>query len=184
MCHARGSPNHYFGLTRNPVIEIPKPLSTDSCPCGSGEIFGGCCAPILNGELSAPNAERLMRSRFTAHAVHDFPYLHRTFAETRDTPYVEDEYGNDIEWTKLVVHAHETDIRPGVSRVDFSAYFSEEGRDGVLHEKSEFERSDGEWIFTKTLREGPAPVKAAPKIGRNDACPCGSGKKFKKCCGR
>ena len=29
----------------------------------------------------------------------------------------------------------------------------------------------------------PAPVTAAPKIGRNDPCPCGSGKKFKKCCG-
>jgi len=27
-----------------------------------------------------------------------------------------------------------------------------------------------------------APVKAEPKIGRNDPCPCGSGKKFKKCC--
>ena len=28
----------------------------------------------------------------------------------------------------------------------------------------------------------PAPVMAAPKVGRNDPCPCGSGKKFKKCC--
>ena len=26
--------------------------------------------------------------------------------------------------------------------------------------------------------------KAAPKIGRNDPCPCGSGKKYKKCCGK
>ncbi len=30
----------------------------------------------------------------------------------------------------------------------------------------------------------PEPVKIAPKIGRNDPCPCGSGKKYKKCCGR
>ena len=28
------------------------------------------------------------------------------------------------------------------------------------------------------------PIKADPKIGRNDACPCGSGKKFKQCHGR
>jgi len=27
------------------------------------------------------------------------------------------------------------------------------------------------------------PVKVAPKVGRNDPCPCGSGKKYKKCCG-
>ena len=30
----------------------------------------------------------------------------------------------------------------------------------------------------------PAPVKVGEKIGRNDPCPCGSGKKYKKCCGR
>lgn len=28
----------------------------------------------------------------------------------------------------------------------------------------------------------PAPVLAKPKVGRNDLCPCGSGRKFKKCC--
>ena len=28
-----------------------------------------------------------------------------------------------------------------------------------------------------------SPVKKAPKVGRNDPCPCGSGKKYKKCCG-
>jgi preprotein translocase subunit SecA len=27
-----------------------------------------------------------------------------------------------------------------------------------------------------------APVRTEPKIGRNDPCPCGSGKKYKKCC--
>ncbi|NLM89857.1 MAG: preprotein translocase subunit SecA, partial [Candidatus Cloacimonetes bacterium] len=27
------------------------------------------------------------------------------------------------------------------------------------------------------------PIKVAPKVGRNDPCPCGSGKKYKKCCG-
>ena len=29
-----------------------------------------------------------------------------------------------------------------------------------------------------------APVRQAPQVGRNDPCPCGSGKKYKKCCGR
>ncbi len=166
------------------MTETTHPLPTDPCPCCSGSPFGDCCAPLLQGDFVAPDAERLMRSRFTAHAINDFPYLHKTYAETKKTPYVEDEYGNDIAWTKLVVNSHEPDIRPGVSHVDFSAYFSEDGRDGVMHEKSEFELVDGSWIFTKTLREGPAPVKAAPKVGRNDPCPCGSGKKFKKCCGR
>ncbi|HOY84715.1 MAG TPA: preprotein translocase subunit SecA [Candidatus Syntrophosphaera sp.] len=30
----------------------------------------------------------------------------------------------------------------------------------------------------------PRPVHVAPKVGRNDPCPCGSGKKYKNCCGR
>ena len=30
--------------------------------------------------------------------------------------------------------------------------------------------------------EPPEPVLASPKVGRNEPCPCGSGKKFKKCC--
>lgn len=28
------------------------------------------------------------------------------------------------------------------------------------------------------------PIRTGPKIGRNQPCPCGSGKKYKKCCGR
>lgn len=33
-------------------------------------------------------------------------------------------------------------------------------------------------------RSKPQPIKAAPKVGRNDPCPCGSGKKYKNCCGK
>ncbi len=33
------------------------------------------------------------------------------------------------------------------------------------------------------LQNPVAPVSAGPKVGRNDPCPCGSGKKHKKCCG-
>jgi SEC-C motif-containing protein len=53
----------------------------------------------------------------------------------------------------------------------------------VLHEKAEFVRQDGSWIYTRALREGPVPFKKeVPKPGRNDPCPCGSGKKYKLCC--
>jgi uncharacterized protein len=34
-----------------------------------------------------------------------------------------------------------------------------------------------------TLRREPDPLWASSKVGRNDPCPCGSGKKYKKCCG-
>lgn len=38
-------------------------------------------------------------------------------------------------------------------------------------------------LMLRTLEEAEADVKV-PKVGRNDPCPCGSGKKYKKCCGR
>jgi len=37
--------------------------------------------------------------------------------------------------------------------------------------------------FWRAARSAPQRMPAVPKIGRNDPCPCGSGKKFKKCCG-
>ena len=37
---------------------------------------------------------------------------------------------------------------------------------------------------TNTPEEKQRPVRVAAKVGRNDPCPCGSGKKYKKCCGQ
>jgi SWIM/SEC-C metal-binding protein len=34
------------------------------------------------------------------------------------------------------------------------------------------------------LLNWPKPIKAEKKVGRNEPCPCGSGKKYKKCCGK
>ncbi|MBQ4054399.1 MAG: SEC-C domain-containing protein [Clostridia bacterium] len=34
-----------------------------------------------------------------------------------------------------------------------------------------------------SVKKQPVVKKAAEKVGRNDPCPCGSGKKYKKCCG-
>jgi len=38
--------------------------------------------------------------------------------------------------------------------------------------------------FARALAFGDKPYIAPPKVGRNDPCPCGSGKKYKKCCGK
>jgi tetratricopeptide (TPR) repeat protein len=42
-----------------------------------------------------------------------------------------------------------------------------------------------DWLAERTGRHlgPPEPIHASSKVGRNDPCPCGSGKKFKKCCG-
>ncbi|MEO7414455.1 MAG: YchJ family metal-binding protein [Opitutaceae bacterium] len=163
------------------------PLSSDSpCPCGSGRLFGDCCEPILRQQRRAGTAEEVMRSRFTAHALRDHAHLHRTFLTTARLPYQPERESDveDLSWTRLVVHAHETsDAKPDAAFVDFSAYYQDDGTEHVIHEKSEFQRINGEWFYARAVRHGPVPIKSAhPKIGRNDPCPCGSGKKYKHCC--
>lgn len=124
-----------------------------------------------------------MRSRYTAHATQNYAYLHRTYQPTSALPYVEESNPAPIKWTKLVVHSHEAEVKPDLSYVEFSAFFEENGEEQVMQEKSEFRRVAGNWLFVRSLRNGPAPVKSvAPKVGRNDPCPCGSGKKYKHCC--
>ena len=154
--------------------------------CGSGRTFGACCEPLLAQTRFAADAAELMRSRFTAHALRDYRHLHLTDLETAATPYVEEQVDpQEAEWTRLVVHAHETGPKPGTATVDFSAYYRAGDGEQALHEKSEFVQRGGKWFYTRALRQGPAPVRASgPKVGRNDPCPCGSGKKYKQCCGR
>ena len=59
--------------------------------------------------------------------------------------------------------------------VSFVARFREHNKNGAIIERSRFLKENGQWYYI----EGTRPI-----IGRNDPCPCGSGKKFKKCCGQ
>ncbi|ATC64448.1 hypothetical protein CMV30_11055 [Nibricoccus aquaticus] len=157
--------------------------STSPCPCGSGKTFGECCEPIIQQKRVATTAEQVMRSRFTAHVIGDEAHLHRTYVPTASQPYVaEAETGEPMQWTRLVIHSHEHEVKPDMSYVDFTAYYREGDGEKAMHEKSEFLRVNGAWIFNRPIRQGPAPVKTAVKVGRNDPCPCGSGKKYKQCC--
>jgi SEC-C motif-containing protein len=164
--------------------EFTPPRADQPCPCGSKQKYSACCLPILKQEKPAANAEQLMRSRFTAHVARDYAHLHRTVLETSKEPYVEDpQAGPTNNWTRLVIHSHEHGPKPDFSTVDFTAYFLENDVERAFHEKAEFQKIDGTWLYTKALRQGPAPIKATKKeVGRNDPCPCGSGKKYKQCC--
>ncbi|HLY11576.1 MAG TPA: YchJ family protein [Planctomycetota bacterium] len=163
--------------------EFTPPRLDQPCPCGSGQSFAACCNPILKREKPAPDAERLMRSRFTAHVARDFEHLHRTVLETAKEPYVADGDVGGTAWTRLVIHSHEKGTKPDFAYVDFTAYYQEGEVEKALHEKAEFQRVEGTWYYTRAMRQGPAPIKLTQaKAGRNDPCPCGSGKKYKQCC--
>ena len=71
-------------------------------------------------------------------------------------------------------------IREDTVRMIFLAQIrrqEEPKREQVAHETSAQGADDGSKVK-------PTPHRAAAKVGRNDPCPCGSGLKYKKCCGK
>ncbi|WP_207456235.1 YchJ family protein [Azospirillum sp. SYSU D00513] len=159
-------------------------LSAD-CPCRSGKALEACCGPYLAGTAAAPTAEALMRSRYSAFATHNIDYLEETLMpETRgdfDRAEVEAWAKNSL-WTGLEVRSTENggpDDEEGI--VEFQARFTMNGKQQVHHETGSFAKRDGRWFYVDGVL-GARP-RSTPKVGRNDPCPCGSGKKYKKCCG-
>ncbi len=165
------------------------PSAASPCPCGSGKAFAECCGPILDGTASAKTAEQLMRARYAAYAADDIDFLFRSSG-----PEVRDEFDREStrrwaegsEWTGMEVLDVERggeDDDEGV--VEFVAHYTVQGKAFNHQERSLFRRIDGEWRFIDGKLANSTPIRReAPKVGRNDPCPCGSGKKYKKCCGR
>jgi SEC-C motif-containing protein len=143
-----------------------------------------------NNPGTAPTAETLMRSRYSAFAIGDFNYIAAT-QKLKDEP---DQNSADIQesneqtkWIKLKINATENGLekdKTGV--VAFSAHFKEGKHIGRLSERSIFKKEKGQWFYISgehdIQKNTPLINSAAMKIGRNDPCLCGSGKKFKKCC--
>lgn len=152
------------------------------CRCGSGARFDACCGPYLVG-MPAPTAEALMRSRYTAFTLGDGAYIARTFAaEHRDSANTD---LPDVIWVGLKINGTSGGgPLDTTGTVDFSARFRDGGETRIHREISRFRREDGLWVYVDgDIAPATAPVPAG-KTGRNDPCPCGSGKKFKRCCGR
>ena len=162
-------------------------MTDTSCPCGSGAAYPACCAPYIAGEDNAPTAEALMRSRYTAHVKLAAEYLTATQRGPRMTSFSRAEMeqsASSLTWVGLEIvdtEAGGPDDQHGT--VEFIASFKKDGEAGVHHERSTFTRDGQRWLYTAG-KDPKQPVRReTPKVGRNKPCPCGSGKKFKKCCG-
>lgn len=152
------------------------------CPCNSEKEFDQCCGPYLNDEKPAPTAETLMRSRYTAYALKNFPYVIRT-THTSDRPTEEDFKDDDkIQWKELrILETEAGGPEDEEGTVEFEALYQSGGNLYKLHEKSSFVREEDIWYYLDGEIIQPQPVRSE-KMGRNEPCPCGSGKKYKKCC--
>jgi len=159
------------------------------CHCGSGKPFEACCGPYISGAAVAPTAEALMRSRYSAYAAGAIDYLGDTLHPDYKADWDRDateRWASQSEWTGLEIHGTEGGgENDDEGFVEFAASFKEKGEPKVHVERSRFLKHEGRWYYADGLTPKPATQRnEGPKVGRNDPCPCGSGKKYKKCCGR
>ena len=158
------------------------------CPCGSGRNYAECCEPFITGRSRAPDPETLMRSRYTAYTLAELPYLRDTLHPSQRHDYDEAgaaKWAQESRWEGLEIVNVTRDDEGNRGKVEFRATYRREGERLTHHELAEFRKSGGNWYFFDGRMVGPGQyTRPAPKVGRNDPCPCGSGKKYKKCCGR
>lgn len=118
------------------------------CPCHSGEKYKKCCQPYHRGTLPS-NAQKLMRSRYSAYALHLADYIiHTTHPNNPD-------FTNDISVRKesILEFCHNTDFL-GLKIFDFNdneteAFVTFEAKlsEGIMHEKSRFLKAEGKWLY-------------------------------------
>ena len=121
-----------------------------------------------------------MRSRYVAYILKDGAYLLNTWARVC-RPAKLDFDGDTTRWEGLsVLGCERGEPEDQEGTVEFIARYRVNGEPGQLHERSSFVREPGGWVY---LRGEMLPEVDFSKVGRNDLCPCGSGRKYKKCCG-
>lgn len=162
-------------------------MSQELCPCGSGKTLADCCEPVLKDAAAARTPEELMRARYTAHVLRDYTFLvestHPGHREGLDEKGIAD-WAANVTWTGLEVHSATPGMDGSTGEVSFTAHFSVKETPQELREDASFEKLDGRWHYVDGVVHGQEPfVRESPRVGRNEPCPCGSGKKFKKCCG-
>ncbi len=159
---------------------------SETCPCGSGREYTACCAPVIAGSAPAATAEALMRSRYTAYAKGAIDHIMKScVADDGIDEEATRKWSESADWKGLRILRTEKG-GPGDSEgvVEFVASYVMDGLKDEHHETARFVKRDGKWLYETGEVKTETVVRASPKVGRNDPCPCGSGKKYKQCCGK
>ncbi len=126
--------------------------AVDLCPCGRQDArqrplaYAACCGRYLDhwDEATAPDAESLMRSRYTAFVRERADYLRATWHPDHCPATLDFDPGT--QWLGLEVREHRV-TGPDQAEVEFVARYRLGGRAVRLHERSRFVRQDGRWVY-------------------------------------
>lgn len=168
-------------------------IHTSPCPCGSTLSYADCCAPLHMGQKIADTAEQLMRARYAAFVLQHVEYIVATTAPFQqpllNTQAISD-WAQQTDWAGLEVVNHLAKLGKRHAQVEFKAYFHLPDSSvldlavldskGVHHELSTFvnipTHGTSRWYFLD-------PTVVMP-VTQKQPCPCGSGEKYKRCCGQ
>ena len=145
------------------------------CPCNPATPYSNCCGPYIEGEKIPQTPEQLMRSRYSAFTQGNSDYIGNTMrnqALKQYDPNATREWALSLKWDRLeILAAPPVAENSTTGVVHFIAHYFEKDKPEIIEEWSEFQKIDNRWFYTHTA-----------KMGRNDPCLRGSGKKYKKCC--
>ena len=168
-------------------------IHTSPCPCGSTLSYTDCCAHLHVGQKFADTAEQLMRARYAAFVLQHVEYIVATTAPFQqpllNTQAISD-WAKQTDWAGLEVINHLAKLGKRHAQVEFKAYFHLPDSSvldlavldskGVHHELSTFvnipTHGTSRWYFLD-----PTVVMS---VTQKQPCPCGSGEKYKRCCGQ
>ena len=120
------------------------------CPCGRLDARGqplplaACCGRYLDHDTPAPDAESLMRSRYSAFVLGRVAYLSASWHASTRPAGLDLEPG--VKWLGLDVRSHRV-IDADHAEVEFVARSRLGGRGARLHENSRFVREGGRWFY-------------------------------------
>jgi len=127
-----------------------------------------------------------MRARYSAFAKLEIDFIERSHDPSSRTDFDREgvkNWSENSKWTGLDILSTEKGGEDELTgSVEFIAKYENNGEAQSHHELAQFKKQDNFWYFVDGEVIGGQVIRSSPKVGRNDPCHCGSGKKFKKCC--
>ena len=168
-------------------------ISLPICPCqinpSSNDIiapllYQDCCQPYHDDMKKADTAERLMRTRYSAFVLVKPEYIVKTTLPTQqdllDIEAIES-WAKETDWAGLEIVTHTPKLGKRHAQVEFKAYYMTENGQQAHHELSTFVKvtnkadNNVSWYFLDPT--------VSMSVTQKQPCICGSGEKFKRCCG-